>query len=171
MSVDVMADLDKKLEEISDMDIKKEMSRAIQTVRSAAVLGCPVNDGELRQNIFAEVYQENDTTTGICWTNKEYALFVEFGTGPKGQENHNGISPDVNPVYSQQGWWIHESQIDERTAEKYRWFHIDTPDGRFYQCTGQPAQPFMYSALRDNHDAILKDLKTDFIADIRKVIK
>lgn len=171
MSIEGVDDLYEKLEDISGIDQKREISNAIQTVRSAAVLRCPVNDGELRQSIYAEVYQENDTVTGVCWTNKEYSPYVEFGTGPAGQENHKGISPDYNPVYVQSPWWIHESDIDRRTAEKYHWFYIDTPDGRFYQCTGQPAQPFMYPALRDNQDMILKYLKTEFIADIKKVTK
>ena len=171
MSVEGMDDLYEKLGYIAGIDQKREIGNAIQTVRSAAVLRCPVNDGELRQSIYAEVYQENDKVTGVCWTNKEYSPYVEFGTGPTGQENHKGISPDYNPTYVQSPWWIHESDIDRRTAEKYHWFYIDTPDGRFYQCTGQPAQPFMYPALRDNQDTILKDLKAGFAANIKKVTK
>lgn len=171
MSVIGLKELDRKLQELSKVDVKKAVANGMQAVRSAAVLGCPVNDGELRQSIFAEVYEENDTTTGVCWTNKEYSPYVEFGTGPKGQENHAGISPNVSPAYTQNPWWIHESQIDERTAEKYHWISIDTPDGKFYQCTGQPAKPFMYPALKDNKDTVLKDFKTDFIANIKKVTK
>ena len=40
--------------------------------------------------------------------------------------------------------------IGRKTAEKYKWFYVDTPDGRFYQCTGQVAQPFLYPALKNN---------------------
>jgi hypothetical protein len=40
--------------------------------------------------------------------------------------------------------------IGRKTAEKYKWFYVDTPDGRFYQCTGQAAQPFLYPALKNN---------------------
>ena len=99
------------------------------------------------------------------------APYVEFGTGPKGQADHAGISPEVTPVYTQAPWWIHESQIDRRTAEKYRWFYIDTPQGRFYQCTGQPAHPFLYPALHDNEDKILKNMKASFQTNIGKVSK
>ena len=99
------------------------------------------------------------------------APYVEFGTGPKGQANHAGISPEVTPVYTQVPWWIHESQVDRRTAEKYRWFYIDIPQGRFYQCTGQPAHPFLYPALHDNEDKILKNMKASFQADIGKESK
>ena len=99
------------------------------------------------------------------------APYVEFGTGPKGQADHAGISPDVTPVYSQSPWWIHESQVDRTIAERYRWFYIDTPQGRFYQCTGQPAHPFMYPALHDNEDKIMENMSASFKADIGKVLE
>lgn len=96
---------------------------------------------------------------------------LEFGTGPKGQENHAGISPEITPAYTQNPWWIHESQVDRRVAEKYHWFYMDTPDGRFYLCTGQPAYPFMYPALKDSQDQILEGMKADFSAAIKESIK
>lgn len=104
------------------------------------------------------VETEGRNVTGICYTDKKYGPYVEFGTGPKGQENHEGISPDTTPVYTQSPWWIHEgsgpNEVDRATAEKYGWFYIDTPEGRFYQCTGQPAQPFLYPALKNNEKQI-----------------
>lgn len=171
MSVDGMKDLEKKLNAISKMDVRKETAKAIQTVRNYAVRNVHVDTGELRQSIFTEVWEEGDSVIGECYTNKEHAIYEEFGTGPKGQEKHDGISPDTNPVYTQSPWWIHESQIDERVAKKYGWFHIDTPQGRFYQCTGHPAHPFMYPALKDNQDEILKDFATDFTANLEGILK
>lgn len=172
MSVDGIKELDRKLDVLRDAaQLEKIVGKAIQTVRSEAVLRCPVNDGELRQSIYAEVYQENESVIGECWTDKAYAPYVELGTGPKGQENHRGISPEINPAYVQSPWWIHESQIDRDTAEKYHWFYIDTPEGRFYQCTGQPAQPFMYPALKDNQDTILKNMEAEFRVSIKEAVK
>ena len=79
---------------------------------------------------------------------------MEFGTGPKGQANHEGISPDAAVSYSQSPWWIHESQVGRETAERYGWSYIDTPDGRFYHCFGQAAHPYMYPALKNNEQEI-----------------
>lgn len=62
---------------------------------------------------------------------------------------------------SQSPWWIHESQIDKGLAEKYHWFYIDTKDGRFYQCIGQPARPFMYPALKNNEEKITRLIAND----------
>ena len=160
MSVSGIEELEHKLKTMSDPNLQQAVSTGIQIVRSAAVMNCHVDMGELRQSIYAEVSEQDRKVIGTCWTDKEYAPYVEFGTGPKGQENHAGISSEVTPAYTQAPWWIHESQVDKRVAEKYHWFHIDTPKGRFYQCTGQPAYPFMYPALKDNEDLILKEMIT-----------
>lgn len=111
MSVSGADDIDRALEKLSGLDMKQAVADAIQLVRSAAVNNCSVNTGELRQSIFADVEGNSEKAEGICWTNKAYAPYVEFGTGPKGQADHAGISPDVTPVYSQSPWWIHAGLI------------------------------------------------------------
>lgn len=171
MSVDGARDLENKLDKLAQITIRKQVGEAIAYVRSVAVRRCPVNDGELRQSIFISVKNESDVVQGICFTNKDYAPYVEFGTGPKGQAQHTGIYPNANPVYTQSPWWIHESQVNKETAEKYGWFSIDTPQGRFYQCTGQPAQPFMYPALKDSEDKILKDMRASFEVELKEKTK
>lgn len=171
MSIKGGKELERTFERLSRLDVAEEMTHAVNTVRDAAVLGCPVNHGELRHSIYGEVDQYGDTIQGVCFTDKKYAVYVEFGTGPKGEENHANISPNHHPVYKQAPWWIHESQIDARDAERYGWFHIDTQDGRFYQCTGQPAHPFMYPALKNNEDSVLKDFSTGFAVNLEGIIK
>jgi len=128
------------------------VSESIKFVQGHAKELCPTDDGELRQSIYTEVEVRDDVVYGICYTNKEYAPYVEMGTGPRGEASHEGISPAITPAYSQSPWWMHESQVDAVTAEKYGWFYIDTPEGRFYQSNGQAAQPFMYPALKNNED-------------------
>lgn len=148
--------LEKKLEEMSKVDLERGIAKGIMFIQEEAKGNCPAHDGELRQSIFTDMETEEETIRGVCFTDKKHGPFVEFGTGPKGQENHEGISPDVAVAYTQSPWWIHESQIGRETAEYYHFFSIDTPQGRFYQCTGQAAQPFMYPALKDNEDKIMK---------------
>jgi len=147
--------LDRRFEKMSEIDLKQGMAKAIIHVQTAAKYNCPVHDGELRNSIYTDIQGEGDPVEGICFTNKSHGPYVEFGTGPRGQASHAGISPDVAVAYAQSPWWIHESQIGQGTAETYGWFGIDTPDGRFYQCNGQPAQPFMYPALKDNREEVL----------------
>lgn len=171
MSVEGSKELEKTLDRMATIDGRKQVEYAILAVRSAAVLGCPVNTGELRQNILTSMETDGDIVRGTCYTNKTYGVYVEFGTGPEGQQNHMGISPDASPAYTLSPWWIHESQIDKRMAEMYQWFYIDTPDGRFYQCTGMAARPFMYPALKSNRDGILKDMAARFEVEIKEAVK
>ena len=150
------------------------VSKSIKTVQAEAKTRCPVNDGELRGSIYTAIETSSEKIVGICYTNKKYAQYVEFGTGPKGQKQHAGISPDVAYAYVQSPWWIHESMIGRKTAEKYKWFYVDTPDGRFYQCTGQAAQPFLYPALKNNeleiaHYPVGKNLSDIQILSVRRI--
>lgn len=150
------ADLNKHFDKLSKVELKSGIRKGISLVQETAKANCPVFDGELRSKIMAEVTEEEDTVHGTCWPAVEHGVYVEMGTGPKGQTNHDGISPDVTVAYTQSPWWIHESQIDREVAEYYHFFYIDTSQGRFYQCTGQPAQPYLYPALKDNEDEIVK---------------
>lgn len=165
-------ELEKKignLQNVAGGTLRKIVSVQVQYVKAAAKLGCPVKDGELRNSIHGYTKAEGERVIGTVYTNKAYAMYVEMGTGPKGAASHAGISPAVNPSYTMSPWWIHESQVDRKTAELYHWFYIDTPDGRFYQCTGQPAQPFMYPALKNNEDKVVERLENALKRELRKV--
>ena len=136
---------------------KKYLNDAGNFVRSAAVMLAPADTGYLRQNIYLDTEEEKGVMRATVYTNVEYAAYVEFGTGKKGAANHEGVSPEVAVSYRMSPWWIHEDQLAPGTGEKYHWFYVDTPEGRFYQTSGQPAQPFMYPALKDNEDTV-KDI-------------
>lgn len=135
------------------------LNQAGQFVRSQAVLRVPVMSGNLRQNIFFETETDGQySATAKVYTRVQYAGFVEFGTGPRGAENHEGISPEATPAYSLSPWWIHESQLEPGIAEYYHWHCVQTKNGKFYKCYGQPAQPFLYPAIKDNEDVIFSIL-------------
>lgn len=146
----------KSMERLALTDLERPTHRAIMLVQAAAKDNVHVVSGELRESIYTDVRKMGDKYVATCFTNKAYAAFVEFGTGPKGQKNHAGISPEVAVAYRQSPWWIHESMVDKETAEKYHWFSIKTKEGTFYQCTGQPAYPYMYPAMKNNHDKIVE---------------
>lgn len=163
----------RKYGELAEQAAGKAMERALgastKLVQAEAKLLCPFHDGELRRGIRTKVERQEDKTIGIVYDNVSYGPYVEFGTGPRGEENHAGISPAVDPAYSQSPWWIHESQIDAEVAETYGWFYLDTPQGRFYQCSGQPAKPFMYPALKDNEDRVTRNISNYLAREIRKM--
>lgn len=100
--------------------------------------------------IYTKVSQDANATIGSVYTNKEYAPYVEFGTGPVGASNHQGISPNVAVTYTQKGWV---------------WPDVD---GGFHATEGQPAQPFMYPALKTMESHVIKAIAADLQAGIRK---
>lgn len=165
----------KKYGKLADDIAGQAMERAVEAsckrVQAEAKLRCPVNDGELRQSIRVKVEEVGDRVCGCVYTNKSHAPYVEFGTGPKGDADHSGISPVFTPSYSQSPWWVHESQIDKKTAEKYHMFAIETKDGIFYRSSGQAAQPFMYPALKDNEDRVTRNIANYIAREIKKVCK
>ena len=166
---DLMAKFGKKAIKVVDANMEKAVGNAMQIVRTEARLMCPVNHGELRRSIKAVVKREDDCIEGTCYTNSKYAKYVELGTGPAGEADHAGISPTVNPVYTQSPWWVHESAFESQSdAERYGWFFIDTPEGRFYRISGQPAQPFMYPALKNNEERVTKRISDVLSAKIRE---
>lgn len=150
--------------------ITKAMGKEIRRVRNTAVLLCPVNHGELRQSIRTEVNQEGTLVRGICYTNNQHAAFVEFGTGPNGETSHDGISPNVQPTYTQKGWWFPGDDIPPADADLHHWPKSEGDDGKvFYYTNGQAAQPYMYPALKMNENIIKMNLSAALKSEIKKV--
>lgn len=109
-----------------------------------------VISGALKDSIRIKVEATADKTVGTVYTNNGYAHYVEFGTGPVGQEKHEGISPHVPVAYGQDPWvWPDK-------------------EGGFHYTRGQPAKPFMYPALKSTEDLVVEGIKTDLQAAIRK---
>ena len=158
-------------ETVAGQSMERAVNASIKMIQAEAKTLCPVHDGELRRSIRTMTQETDSRVIGTAYTNKEYAPYVEFGTGPKGQADHSGVSPEFIPAYSQSPLWIHESQIDAETAEEYQWFYIDTPDGRFYQCYGQAAQPFMYPALKNNEERVIRNISNYLAREIRKAVQ
>lgn len=153
-------------------DVEKTLRTCAEIVRGSAVRLVPVNHGELRQSIHTTVKKKGKSTLGICYTNKEYAAYVEFGTGPVGKANHDGISPKIHPKYSLTGWGIPASAIDPADAARYHMTPIKVNGEVVYYLTkGQPAQPFLYPALKNNEERIVRRLKSELGASVRDKAK
>lgn len=159
------------LEGVADQHMERLVRNQVVYVQAEAKSSIQSDSGQLKGSIHAMVDREGGMIVGTVYTNESYAAYVEMGTGPKGEANHSGISPAVNPAYTQSPWWIHESQIDKGLAERYHWFYIETDDGRFYRCTGQPAQPYMYPALKNNEDKVARNMENALKRELRKVCR
>ena len=163
MDIENLDSLFAKLDSLGSMAVKaieSGLKKGIKYTQDEAKALCPVDTGDLRASIKTRVEVDGDRVAGIVATNNDHAAFVEFGTGPVGRANHAGISPEVTPAYRDGAWWIHEgpgpNEISREVAEKYHFFYIDTPEGRFYKCNGQPAQPFLYPAVNATKGTVAK---------------
>lgn len=153
---------------VPEVHARTAIAVGLAPVKAQAILLVPNNSGELRQSITQTVESIPSGVRGTLCTSKAYAPYIEFGAGPKGAESHSGTSPLVSPTYTMQPWYIHESQIDSSIAEQYHWPFFDTPDGRFYECSGQPAQPFMYPALKNTEKIVTKKIQEHLSKKIRE---
>lgn len=127
----------KKFNNVSNLsEVKDTMVKAIVLVHAQAKTLAPAgNTGNLRGSIHQEVKEKKNSIEGRVFTNVQYAPYVEFGTGSKG----NGTYPkkDISLSYRDTPW-------------------VYTPDGgeNFYRTNGQVAHPFMYPAIKQNEKKI-----------------
>lgn len=148
------ARLQQNLSRLSKMGIDRIIRKQAERVRSAAVQLCPADTGELRNSIRTKNRHEGGGVQGVVYTNKEYAAYVEFGTGPKGEADHAGISPEVAVSYRQDPWTYQDN------------------DGNWHwNVTGQAAQPYMYPALKNMEQSVQKQIREDVAEAIRRNIK
>lgn len=126
-------------------------------VQEKARLSAPYNSRNLQRSIKVREEIKGTAIIGSVYTNLEYAIYPEFGTGPIGQENHQGISPKVTPRYSQKGWMIPADAISKKDAERYH-FKPAMKNGEVigYYTKGQPARPYMYPALKNQEKGLQK---------------
>ena len=147
---------------------KKAAQSAIKKVQVRAKYLCPVNEGELRNSIHTSVKQAEGQTEAVCYTNKSYATYVEFGAGPIGQRKHSGISPEVTPVYKQRGWAFPANAV---SSGPYQFAETFYNGQKYFLTAGQSAQPFMYPALKDGTEEAAQAIKNSAKRTIGEMIK
>lgn len=163
----------RKLDEMQRVEVLKPiMGNVGSFVKDSARLLAPegAGSGDLRDSIDFEVVVKGTKVEAIIFTNKEHGPYVEFGTGPKGQKDHKGISPKVKPKYRVDRWMIPASEMDEKLADTYHFIKIykgETLMG--YLTYGQPAQPFMYPAFKNNKKQVIEQIKDDLRRVLRNV--
>ena len=108
---------------------------------------CPSSTGLLRESIQTFCSRNGDIIEAGTRTNNDHAVYVEFGTGPKGtKEGH--------PLDSQLG-------VARKTAP----WRVNIPGSGIRYTSGQPANPFMYNAMKEMENII----KVHFGSAVREV--
>lgn len=127
--------LNYKLENLANLNVSKALNRACLVVENEAKRLCPVDTGDLRNSITHEV----DDGVGIVGTNKEYAPYVEFGTGIFAVEGNGRDTP---------------------------WSYQDDK-GEWHTTVGQKPQPFLETAIQTKKKLVIKVFNDEITRQIQ----
>lgn len=127
--------LNYKLETLANLDISKALNKACLVVENEAKRLCPVDTGDLRNSITHEV----DDGVGIVGTNKEYAPYVEYGTGIFAVEGNGRDTP---------------------------WSYQDD-EGNWHTTIGQKPQPFLNPAAQTKKKLVIKVFNDEITRQIQ----
>lgn len=146
----------KKLDSLGG-DVEKTLYRSVNEqglfVQGEAKDLCKVDTGDLKQSIICTTVQANSKVSSVISTNSDHAPYVEFGTGKKGENT---------PV---------ENKYPGTLAYKHDKWLANIPDVGFRWVEGQPAQPYLYPALKNNRDEVIKNIKENLQEAIREISK
>jgi HK97 gp10 family phage protein len=134
--------LTQRFNKIANLELRGTMNEATKLVHGQAKALAPVDTGDLAGSIHMQVKDTGKALEGRVYTNKEYAAYVEFGTGVKG----NGTYP-----YQVEGLSL--------TYRDKGWAYYDEDKGEWIYTKGQEAQPYMYPALKENERTIKRMFK------------
>lgn len=133
-------------------DVKRGVDRATVVVEGRAKALCPTNKyragGELRQSIHPSTQVLNDSIIGKVSTVKEYAAFVEFGVGIRGQLSNRN----------------HKIALSYRQTP---WTYTPDDGEMFIRTIGNVAQPYLYPALKQSK----QEIKALIMNSIKGIVK
>ncbi|WP_429976659.1 HK97 gp10 family phage protein [Enterococcus sp. AZ051] len=106
--------------------------------------------GELAGSYKEEVVvNASNVVVGRVWSDKDTALFRELGTGPVGEESEKDLPQGINPVYTQEAWFVPVDQVAVDLEAVYGIPRITIQGKDFYMTRGQPARPALYPSLKE----------------------
>ena len=93
-----------KLDNISTVDVENYVKKATEFIHGQAKNLAPVDKGGLRNSIHMDIFKTKNKITGRVATNVEYAPFVEFGTGIRGDGNYPYANELDFPLTYKEDW-------------------------------------------------------------------
>ena len=124
-----------KLDSFTQSDIEKALNKSCLAVENEAKKQCPVDTGDLRNSITHEV----EDNVGYVGTNKEYAPYVEYGTGIFAVEGNGRDTP---------------------------WSYQDD-EGNWHTTIGQKPQPFLNPAAQTKKKLVIKVFNDEITRQIQ----
>ena len=144
----------KALPQILNTAMEDATNELTELVRAAAELklssSMKFSTGELLGSIKTEVVTDSGgKLVGRVWSDKEQAIYREFGTGPNGEASPKELPEGIHPVYTQTRWFIPAEAVAIDLSAVYGMPKITIQGKDFYITSGQPARPFLYPSLKE----------------------
>ena len=143
-----------KFDKIRDMDLEKKIKEATVLVQGQATSLAPVDEGNLKESIHMDYKKTKTLMQGRVYTNTEYAPYVEFGTGVKGNGTYPHKIKGLNLTYADKGWC-----------------YWDEKENKYIYTKGQVAQPFMYKSMKRSKKQIKDIMSTGVKETLRDICK
>lgn len=164
LSVSSIRQLQKDLEKFRDsLEYKARLLAETLAERGVEVARVRIADldaiftGELISSIHSEYKgsQKGGAVFAVV-ADSDHAAFVEFGTGPIGQEN-----PYPYELPEGVSWQYASGKTIRQLADgRYGWFY--PRDGQWYFTEGMPARPFMYETSLELQKIVVEVAKEIF---------
>lgn len=168
----LISKLSKVSTEMQGEILKKAVKRGGLLVQKQARLLVNSKSGNLSRMIKEKTVSDKNGASSTVYTKLDYGIFYELGTGPNGQKDHQGISPNINPKYSQTGWMIPGDAMTVEEAEAYGLGIVErNGEAIGYLTNGMPARPYLYPAVHDQEKDITKEINKYIRKEIVKVMK
>ena len=134
--------------------LKGGLIDAAKSIQATAKDLCPVDTGQLQNSIEVRNLPDDGSVIGVeIAPHTEYAVYVEFGTGIRGEQSDIASKSEVNLNY---------------TLEKKHKCKNKKINGTTYPYMGRPPRPYMYPALKVHEKEIPVYVKSALQAAINK---
>lgn len=136
------------------MALENGLRIAASRIQATAKDLCPVDTGQLQNSIEVRDLPDEGSVVGVeIAPHTEYAVYVEFGTGIRGEQSDIASKSEVNLNY---------------TLEKKHKCENKKLNGTTYPYMGMSPQPYMYPALKVHEKEIPGYVKSALQAAINK---
>lgn len=132
--------------------IDNELDRSGKKIQTEQELLIPVGmTADLKRGQRSSVYKYKNKSSLRIWNTENYAIYVEFGTGPKGVGTATEIPEGIAINYRNEGWVYYNEQLQ-----------------KFFYTEGMPARQFFYPPIYANLSKVDSMLRSAFARGLNK---
>ena len=154
ISVEGLEDVLEALESLGQKELfdaaRPGLRKGLTLIKDDAQALCPLDTGDLREKIKTRIRVEKDGLRGEVYSGAPHGIYVEMGTGPKGEAKHDGVNPEwaAQVTYSPKGW------------------HAPIK-GEVRFIKGYAARPFLYPAFKANEKRAQEEVAKAIVRHVR----